>query len=77
MWLQPKSAHASSSLLYKLGNYGFKIVPISFIMGVKPIFLDEKLRMGVLLVPMIKKYEEIDKKLRFLHVFWAKLVSFA
>ena len=46
-------------------------------MGVKPIFLDEKLRMGVFLVPMIKKYEEIDKKLRFLHVFWAKLVSFA
>ena len=35
-------------------------------MGVKPIFLDEKLHMGVLLVPMIKKYKEIDKKLRFL-----------
>ena len=35
-------------------------------MGVKPIFLEEKLRIGVLLVPMIKKYEEIDKKFRFL-----------
>ena len=66
MWLQPKSAHASSSLLYKKGNYGFKIVPISFIMDTKPIFLHEKLRMGVLLVPMIEKYKEIDKNLRFL-----------
>ena len=66
MRLQPKSAHASSSLLYKSGNYGFKIVLISFILGVKPMFLYEKLHMGVLLVPMIEKYKEIDKKLRFL-----------
>ena len=35
-------------------------------MDVKPIFLHEKLQMGVLLVPMIEKYKEIDKKLRFL-----------
>ena len=69
MWLQPKSAHASSSLLYKKGNYGFKIVPISFIMDIKPIFLHEKLRMGVFLVPMIEKYKEIDKNLRFLQFF--------
>ena len=66
MWLKPKSAHASSSLLYKKGNYGFEIVPISFIMDIKPIFLHEKLCMGVLLVPMIEKYKEIDKNLRFL-----------
>ena len=58
--------HASSSLLYKKDNYGFKIVPISFIMDVKQIFFHEKLRMGVLLVPMIEKYKEIDKNLRFL-----------
>ena len=61
MWLQPKSAHASSSLLYKKGNYGFKIVPISFIIDIKLIFLHEKLHMGVLLVPMFEKYKEIDK----------------
>ena len=30
MWLQPKSAHASSSLLYKWGNSGFKIAFIFF-----------------------------------------------
>ena len=35
-------------------------------MGLKPIFLNEKLRMGVLLVPIIEKYKEIDKNLRFL-----------
>ena len=35
-------------------------------MDIKPIFLHEKLRMGVLLVPMIEKYKEIDKNLRFL-----------
>ena len=50
----------------KKGNYGFKIVPISFIMNIKPIFLHEKLRMGILLVPMVEKYKEIDKNLRFL-----------
>ena len=66
MWLQPKSAHPSSSSLYKKGNYGFKIVPVSFIMDIKPIFLHEKLRMGVLLVLIIEKYKEIDKNLRFL-----------
>ena len=58
--------HASSTLLYKKGKYGFKIVPISFIMDIKPIFLHEKLHMGVLLVTMIEKYKEIDKNLRFL-----------
>ena len=66
MWLQPKSAHTSSILLYKKGNYGFKIVPISFIIDIKQIFLHEKLRMGVLLVPMIEKYKEIDKTVWFL-----------
>ena len=35
-------------------------------MGVKPIFLDKKLHMGVLLVTIIEKYKEIDKNLRFL-----------
>ena len=66
MWLEPKSAHNYSNLPYKKGNYGFKIVPISFIMDTKPIFLHEKLRMGVLLMPMIEKYKEIDKNLGFL-----------
>ena len=66
MWLQPKSAHASSILLYKKGNYGFKIVPISFIMDIKPISLHEKLHIGVFLMTMIEKYKEIDKSLRFL-----------
>ena len=60
MWLQPKSAHASSSLLYKNSIYGCKIAPILFIMDIKLIFLHEKLLMGILLVPMIEKYEEID-----------------
>ena len=60
MWLQPKSAHASSSLLNKQANYGFKIILILFIMGVKPLFLYEKLHMGVFLVPIIEKYGEID-----------------
>ena len=69
MYLQPKIAHASSDLLYKKGIYGFKIVPISFIMDIKQIFLHEKLHMGVLLVPMFEKYKEIDKNLRFFTVF--------
>ena len=46
-------------------------------MDVKPVYLHKKLRMGVFLVPIIKKFKEIDKKLRFLNVFLAKLVSFA
>ena len=41
-----------------------KFLPISlyfsFIMDIKPIFLHEKLRMGVLLVPMIENYKQID-----------------
>ena len=49
-----------------MGNYGFKIVPISFIMDIKLMFLHEKLRMGVLLVPIIEKYKEINKDFRFL-----------
>ena len=80
MWLQPKSAHASSSLLYKWGNYGFKIVLISFILGVKPVFLYEKLHMDVLLVPIIEKYKENDKQLRFLQFskqnWWVLLNAF-
>ena len=60
VWLQPKSVHTSISLVYKQSSYGSKIVLISFIMGVKSIFLDEKLHMGVLLAPIIDKYEEID-----------------
>ena len=59
MWLQPKSAHVSNSLLYKKGNYGFEIVPISFIMDIKPIFLHEKLHMDVILVPIKEKYKKI------------------
>ena len=39
---------------------GFKIVIISFIMGVKSILLDEKFGICLLLAPMIEKYEEID-----------------
>ena len=35
-------------------------------MDEKPIFLNEKLRMGVLLVLMIEKCKWIDEKLRFL-----------
>ena len=46
-------------------------------MGVEPIFLDEKFCMGVFLVPMIEKYKEIDKKLRFLQFSRVKLMSFA
>ena len=38
-------------------------------MGVKPIFLNEKLCMGVLLVPMIEKYEEIDYNFHIFIVF--------
>ena len=34
-------------------------------MDIKPISLHEKLRIGILLVPMIEKYKEIDKKLDF------------
>ena len=64
MWLQPKSAHASSTLLYKKDKYGFKIVPISFLMDIKPISLHEKLHMGVLLVTSIEKYKEIDENWR-------------
>ena len=52
-------------VLYKKGNYGFKIVPISFIIDIKPIFLHGKLRMGVFLVAKIEKNKEIDKNLRF------------
>ena len=48
----------------KWGNYGFEIVLILFIMDVKPIFLDEKLHIGIFLV--IEKYKEIVKTLRFL-----------
>ena len=58
--------HASSSLPYKKGNYGFKIIPNSFLMDIKPIFLHVKLRMDIFLVPMIEKCKEIDKNLRFL-----------
>ena len=32
-------------------------------MDIKPIFLHKKLDMGVLLVPMIEKYRDIDKNL--------------
>ena len=35
-------------------------------MDIKPISLHEKLRIGVLLVPMIEKYKQIHKNLRFL-----------
>ena len=52
MWLQPKSAHASSSLLNKWGNSGFIIALISLIKVLKPKFLDEKLPTGVFSVPI-------------------------
>ena len=45
-------------------------------MGIKPIFLDEKLRMGVLLVPMIKKYKVTDKKSSIFTCFLSKLGEF-
>ena len=32
-------------------------------MDVKPIFFDQKLRMGVLMVPIIEKYKEFENKL--------------
>ena len=60
MWQQPKSAHASSSLLCKLSNFGIKIVLIPFITDVNPISLNEKLRIGVLLVPIIENCKETD-----------------
>ena len=39
--------------------------------------MDEKLHMGVRLVPMIERYEEIVYKFHIFTVFWAKLISFA
>ena len=45
-------------------------------MGVKPIVLDEKLSMGVLLVQMIEKCKETNKKLGFLQ-FLSKIGEFS